>query len=189
MDKRIDDDEVLYEVSEHIATITLNAPDRMNTISGPMLRALSDYLLEADRDPQVRCIILTGKGRAFCAGLDLKLQTSGQQSVGESGVSATDIDLRSAPPTVLHDINTPITSPSDGSGHASCTSCCTCSTCQGAMPVAARTAGSPSQKPGLPGGPIPTASGNSITTSMPSGASAAAKKALLAARSRTVMPT
>ena len=108
MDKRIDDDEVLYEVSEHIATITLNAPDRMNTISGPMLRALSDYLLEADRDPQVRCIILTGKGRAFCAGLDLKLQTSGQQSVGESGVSATDIDLRSAPPTVLHDINTPI---------------------------------------------------------------------------------
>ena len=106
--ERIATDEVLYDVSKHIATITLNAPDRMNTISGPMLRALSDYLLEADRDPDVRCIILTGKGRAFCAGLDLKMQTSGQQTVGESGVSATDIDLRSAPPTVLHDINTPV---------------------------------------------------------------------------------
>src|ERR1700759_431386 len=108
MDKQTNTEEVLYEVSEHIATITLNAPDRMNTISGPMLRALSERLIEADRDIDVRCIILTGRGRAFCAGLDLKLQTSGQQSVGESGVSATDIDLRNAPPTVLHDINTPI---------------------------------------------------------------------------------
>ena len=38
-------DEVLYEVSEHIATITLNRPDRMNTISGPMLSQLAELLL------------------------------------------------------------------------------------------------------------------------------------------------
>jgi enoyl-CoA hydratase/carnithine racemase len=106
--ERIDTNEVLYDVADHVATITFNAPERMNTISGPMLRRLSEALLEADRDPEVRCIILTGKGRAFCAGLDLRLQTSGQQTVGESGVSATDIDLRSAPPTVLHDLNTPV---------------------------------------------------------------------------------
>ena len=61
----------------HIATITLNAPERMNTISGPMLNQLTVRLQEADADPQVRCVILTGSGRAFCAGLDLRAQTQG----------------------------------------------------------------------------------------------------------------
>ena len=108
MDKRIDSDEVLYEVSEHIATITLNAPDRMNTISGPMLRTLSDYLLEADRDPEVRCIILTGKGRAFCAGLDLRPQSGGVGGLAGSGATtSTTLDLRNTPPTVLFEMEKP----------------------------------------------------------------------------------
>jgi len=98
--------EVLYEVSEHIATITLNRPDRMNTISGPMLNQLTELLLKADRDPQVRCIILTGTGRAFCAGLDLRGASQG--STGLSGAStSTDIDLRHTPPTVLFNLGTP----------------------------------------------------------------------------------
>ena len=63
--------EVLYEVADHVATITLNAPQRLNTISGPMLDELSSRLLDADRDRDVRCIVLTGAGRAFCAGQDL----------------------------------------------------------------------------------------------------------------------
>ena len=53
-------EELIYEVSDHVATITLNAPDRMNTISGPMLDGLSEALLKADADPDVRCVILTG---------------------------------------------------------------------------------------------------------------------------------
>jgi enoyl-CoA hydratase/carnithine racemase len=64
-------DEVLYEVDAHIATITLNRPERMNTISGPMLDQLTDYLLKADADPEVRVVILTGTGRAFCVGGDV----------------------------------------------------------------------------------------------------------------------
>ena len=72
--------EVLYEVADHVATITLNAPERMNTISGPMLDELSQRLLAADRDRAVRCIVLTGAGRAFCAGLDLAAQMSGPKS-------------------------------------------------------------------------------------------------------------
>ncbi|MGB7879327.1 MAG: enoyl-CoA hydratase-related protein, partial [Ilumatobacteraceae bacterium] len=60
-------DEVRYEVVEHVATLTLDAPERMNTISGIMLQQISDLLLRADRDPEVRCIVLTGAGRAFCA--------------------------------------------------------------------------------------------------------------------------
>ncbi len=98
--------EVLYEVSEHIATITLNRPDRMNTISGPMLHQLTELLLKADRDRDVRCIILTGTGRAFCAGLDLRGATQG--STGLQGAStSTDIDLRATPPTVLFNLGTP----------------------------------------------------------------------------------
>ena len=100
------EDEVLYAVSEHIATLTLNRPDRMNTISGPMLSQLAQLMLKADRDPDVRCIILTGAGRAFCAGLDLRGATSG--STGLSGAStSTDIDLRGTPPTVIFNLGTP----------------------------------------------------------------------------------
>src|SRR4029079_4132020 len=69
--------EVLYDVADHVATITLNAPERMNTISGVMLQDISARLLEADRDPAARCIVLTGEGRAFCAGLDLQAQMAG----------------------------------------------------------------------------------------------------------------
>ena len=108
--ERIVTDEVLYDVKEHVATITLNAPDRMNTISGPMLGALAQSLVDADADRDVRCVILTGAGRAFCAGLDLRAQTSGKGLAigGESGAVATDIDLRNTPPTVLHAMNKPV---------------------------------------------------------------------------------
>ena len=79
-------DEVLYEVSDHIATITLNAPGRMNTISGVMLDQLSERLLQADRDREVRCIVLTGAGKAFCAGLDMAAQMGASEGVaGQPG--------------------------------------------------------------------------------------------------------
>lgn len=101
-------DEVLYEVADHVATITLNAPERMNTISGLMLNQLTERLLEADRDPGVRCVILTGAGRAFCAGLDLRPQAAGNLSIGQSGgVTSTTLDLNHTPPTVLHAMETP----------------------------------------------------------------------------------
>lgn len=100
-------EEVLYEVADHIATITLNAPERMNTISGPMLDQLTERLLEADADKDVRCVILTGRGRAFCAGLDLRAQTQGK-GLMSGGVAATTLDLRNTPPTVLHAMETPV---------------------------------------------------------------------------------
>lgn len=98
-------EDVLYEVADHIATLTINRPERMNTISGPMLDRLVDVLLQADRDPDVRCIILTGRGKAFCAGLDL----ADAASLGGSRASVGgSLDLRDTPPTVLHNIDTPI---------------------------------------------------------------------------------
>jgi len=102
--------EVLYEVSDHIATITLNAPERLNTISGSMLNDLSDQLLRADRDRAVRCIVLTGAGKAFCAGLDLAAQMGQKESLGvldAGGDMGSEFDLRTAPPVVLHNLDTP----------------------------------------------------------------------------------
>ena len=103
--------EVLYDVADHIATITLNAPERLNTISSAMLEQLSQRLLEADRDRDVRCIVITGAGRAFCAGLDLTAQMSAPKgSLGGMGTldaSPGEFDIRNAPPIVLHNIDTP----------------------------------------------------------------------------------
>lgn len=100
--------EVLYAVEEHTAIITLNRPERMNTISRAMLNGLTQALLDADRDPNVRVIILTGTGRAFCAGLDLSEATRG----GEGGITggatqATNLDLKFTPPTVLFNLEKP----------------------------------------------------------------------------------
>jgi enoyl-CoA hydratase/carnithine racemase len=103
--------EVRYEVADHVAIITLNAPERMNTISGIMLHEISVRLLQADRDPDVRCIVLTGEGRAFCAGLDLQAQMAGPKgglgNLGGPQSFTGEFELRDAPPIVLHNIDTP----------------------------------------------------------------------------------
>jgi enoyl-CoA hydratase/carnithine racemase len=92
--------ELLVEKQGGVTILTLNRPDRMNAISGPMLSAFSEQLLEANRDPEVRVVVITGAGRAFCAGLDLKEQASGGNLGG-------GFDLREAPPVVLHQMDKP----------------------------------------------------------------------------------
>lgn len=103
-------DQVLYAVEDHIATITLNRPDRQNTITRPMLAALSQRLVQANADSQVRVIIVTGAGRFFCAGLDLR----GGSGIGE-GLMKPTLDLREAPPTVLHNLDKPTICAHNGS--------------------------------------------------------------------------
>ena len=99
--------EVLYATSDYIATITLDAPERMNTISRRMLAELTAHLLAADADPEVRAVILTGTGRAFCAGLDLTEATGGGQGIGSSAAQATNLELRDTPPIVLFNMGKP----------------------------------------------------------------------------------
>jgi enoyl-CoA hydratase/carnithine racemase len=100
--------EVLYAVSDHIATITLNAPERLNTISRAMLNDLSAALLRANEDVAVRCVILTGAGRAFCAGLDLREAKPGSTSgIANDNSTRTTLDLRNTPPTVLQAMDKP----------------------------------------------------------------------------------
>ena len=63
---------LLYEVSEHVATITFNRPEKMNTWNAQVASELSEAMLKANTDDEVRAIVLTGAGRAFCAGADLE---------------------------------------------------------------------------------------------------------------------
>ena len=65
-------DVVLFEVSERIATITLNRPDARNALSSEVLRLLPQRMREANERDDVDVVILTGTDPAFCAGLDLK---------------------------------------------------------------------------------------------------------------------
>ena len=64
-------DAVLYEVADSVATLTLNRPERMNAWSADLDRGMSTALAAARDDDAVRAIIVTGAGRAFCAGADL----------------------------------------------------------------------------------------------------------------------
>jgi len=100
-------DELLVERTDHVLTITLNRPDRLNAISGPMLNALSRTLQDANIDRDVRVVVLTGAGRGFCAGLDLKDQMSGDQTVG-GGRGYNLFDLHNSPPIVINRMDKPM---------------------------------------------------------------------------------
>ena len=62
---------IAYEVADHVATITLDRPDRLNAFTIAMQRELCAALDEVDADPDVRAVVVTGRGRGFCAGADL----------------------------------------------------------------------------------------------------------------------
>jgi enoyl-CoA hydratase/carnithine racemase len=99
------EDHVLYRVENNIALITLNRPDRLNALSIPMLELLSRYLVDANDDPQVRVVILTGAGRGFCAGYDLKDEAEGK---GLKSVATFKLGLsQDAPPLALHNLDKP----------------------------------------------------------------------------------
>lgn len=63
-----------------VAHLTLNAPDRLNALSDEMLAALQTELDVLQNDTSIRCLILSGAGKAFCAGHDLKQMTAGRQA-------------------------------------------------------------------------------------------------------------
>ena len=69
---------VLYGLRENIAVLTLNRPHRLNAINQDMLNELIHHLDTAGRDPAIACAVLTGTGRAFCAGEDLKETAAGK---------------------------------------------------------------------------------------------------------------
>jgi enoyl-CoA hydratase/carnithine racemase len=77
---------VLYEVSDQIATVIFNRPDRLNAFNGEMETGLRQAMASAARDAGVRVIILTGAGRGFCAGADME-RLSGAAGSGGATIS------------------------------------------------------------------------------------------------------
>jgi len=62
---------IIFEVQEQIATIILNRPEQLNAWNATMMRELGRAMLACDRDDEIRAVVVTGAGRAFCAGSDL----------------------------------------------------------------------------------------------------------------------
>jgi enoyl-CoA hydratase/carnithine racemase len=83
--------DVLVSTADGVAVITLNRPDRLNVFSGGMGRLLSAAYAACDADDEIRAIVVTGAGRAFCAGADMTPEADTFGHVSE-GFSASPID-------------------------------------------------------------------------------------------------
>jgi len=84
--------EVLYEVRDRIAVVTLNRPERLNAYTGTMAAGLKHALAAANSDPAARVILITGAGRGFCAGADMEILSGHIQSGGAGRAGASDDD-------------------------------------------------------------------------------------------------
>ena len=98
---------VLVDKADSIATITLNRPEELNVISIAMVGELMQALRDAAADPGMRVIIITGAGRAFCAGLDLAAIASGAPPSGESEREMCQVEDPSLP-LVMETIDKPV---------------------------------------------------------------------------------
>ncbi|HET9732511.1 MAG TPA: enoyl-CoA hydratase-related protein [Acidimicrobiales bacterium] len=78
-------EQILYELSDGVAVVTLNRPEKLNAMTAQMGAEMDDAMAEADGDDDVRAVVVTGAGRAFCAGADLG---SGDRFAGGWGQAA-----------------------------------------------------------------------------------------------------
>jgi len=84
----MDYQELIYSVSNHVLTITFNKPDKLNAFGPQIEREFREALQRADADPDVRAIVITGAGRAFCVGADMGALTN----ASESGVPGKKVE-------------------------------------------------------------------------------------------------
>ena len=86
------EDVLIDKRADGVALVTLNRPDSLNAMGGRLMPLLAEYLADCARDRGVRCVVLTGAGRAFCAGGDVKGMAAGRDSItgggGDSSPSA-----------------------------------------------------------------------------------------------------
>lgn len=95
---------ILVETGDdHICRITLNRPENMNIFNTPMAKELNEALRAADRDENVRVIVLTGAGKAFCVGIDVS------EFPGKTAMEYNEwIGLMGTPMVTMHDIRKPV---------------------------------------------------------------------------------
>ena len=76
--------DLLEQVKDGVAVLTLNRPDRLNAMSRPMLDSLLEALPRLAEDPEIGVVVLTGAGRGFCAGGDVKAMAEGNELGGQT---------------------------------------------------------------------------------------------------------
>ena len=118
--------ELLETIEDGIATLTFNRPERLNALSTPIMEGLLDGLPRLAGDPGVKVVVLTGAGRAFCAGGDVKSMAEG--SVQRSTTEATTrLRSRMEVSRILHELPKPtiamINGPAAGAGLALALAC------------------------------------------------------------------
>jgi 2-(1,2-epoxy-1,2-dihydrophenyl)acetyl-CoA isomerase len=75
------EDVLIEKRDDGVATITLNRPDSLNAMGGSLIPMLAEHLADVANDRHVRCVVLTGAGRAFCAGGDVKGMAAGRDAI------------------------------------------------------------------------------------------------------------
>jgi enoyl-CoA hydratase/carnithine racemase len=104
---------LLYEVKDGIATLTLNRPERLNALGGTLRQDLHDAVTRAGADPEVRVMVVTGAGKGFCSGGDVKAM--GEAKAGQRerpllekiapGRDRTLLAMREAPQPIIAAVN------------------------------------------------------------------------------------
>jgi enoyl-CoA hydratase/carnithine racemase len=92
-------EEILYEVTEPSAVVTLNRPKQLNAWTNRMAAEVKHAVAQAESDPSIVAVIITGAGRGFCAGADMKVLQGLSRGGGESAVPA-DLDADPGDPSV-----------------------------------------------------------------------------------------
>ena len=82
------EDVLVDKRADGITKITLNRPDSLNAMGGQLMPMLAQALAEASNDRKTRCVVLTGAGRAFCAGGDVKGMAAGRDAIADNGAAA-----------------------------------------------------------------------------------------------------
>ena len=104
---------LIYEVKDHVATLTLNRPDRLNALGGSLRDDLHDAITRSAADPDVRAMIVTGSGKGFCAGGDVKAMNEAKEGKRERpfmekiapGRDRTLLAMREAPQPIIAAVN------------------------------------------------------------------------------------
>ncbi len=99
---------LLYETTDGIATLTLNRPDRLNALGGTLREDLHDAITRASADAGVRVIVLTGAGKGFCAGGDVKAMSEARASGQARPLAERYAPLRDRTLLALRDAPQPI---------------------------------------------------------------------------------
>ena len=99
---------LLFDLSDHIATITLNRPERLNALSPAMRNELYEAVQRCSDDDDVRVIVVTGAGRGFCSGGDVKAMNERNQSGASTALADTMAPVRDRAVLAMRDCPKPI---------------------------------------------------------------------------------